>query len=137
MPNLLDLMTDDDKALVKTWAEQRQNPKHKQDIPTPLYICAQLGYYYGWDAVNDYRRGYSIGYEPVLDENDQPTNELRMVRYAFTLQEAVGLIEAARKVHYRLKLDEGKVFAANNASCQDIKNANRTIKEVSEFAKRL
>ena len=133
MPNLLDLMTEEDKALVKSWAEQRQNPKHKQDIPTPLYICAQLGYYYGWEAVNDYRRGYSIGYEP---DATNPTR-LRMVRYAFTLDEAVGLIEAARKVHYRLKLDEGKVFAANNASCQDLKNANRTIKEVSEFAKGL
>lgn len=137
MPNLLDLMTPEDRAIVQTWTEKRQNPQYKQDIPTPLYICAQLGYYYGWQAVMDYRRGYSIGYEPVVNKAGQPTGKLQKVRLAFTLEEAVGLIEAARKVHYRLKLDEGKVFAANNASCYDPKNANRTIKEVSDFARKL
>lgn len=137
MPNLLDLMTDEDKAAVQDMVAERTISKYKRDIPMPLFIAAQLGYYYGWDAVMDYRRGYSIGYEPILNKAGNPTGELRMVRYAFQLDEAVGLIEAARKVHYRLSLDDGKINAANNASCRDPKNANKTITEVADFAKRM
>lgn len=137
MPNLLDMMSEEDRQTVKGWAEKRQNPKYKQDIPTPLFIAAQLGYYYGWEAVNDYRRGYSIGYEYEKDKDGNPIGELKPTRYNFGLEEALGLIEAARKLHYNLKLTEGKVFAANTASCMDPKNANRTIKEVAEFAERV
>lgn len=137
MPNLLDLMTEEDRQAVKGWTKTRQNPAHKQDIPTPLFIAAQLGYYYGWGAVQDFRRGYSLGYEYAKDKDGNLTGELKLTRYKFDLEEAVGLIEAARKLHYNLKLTEGKVFAANNASCMDPKNANRVIKDVAEFAENI
>lgn len=133
MNNLMDLMKPEDRATMERWVEERKHPKHKQEIPIPFFICAQLGYYYGWQAVVDYRRGYSIGYE----EDGSLTGCLKKVRNAFELQDAVALIEAARKVHYLAKLDEGKITAANIASCQDRKNANTTIQQVQEFVNKL
>lgn len=135
MPNLLDLMTEEDRQTVKQWTAERKSPKYKQDIPVPLYICAQLGYYYGWNAVLDYRRGYSIGYEPELDEKEHPTGKLQMVRYAFELEDAVGLIKAAEKLHYRLALDNGRINAASNVSSQDKKYAKSNKDYVNTIAK--
>lgn len=125
MRNLLDLMTPEDRETVKKWAEEKKNPKHKTDIPAPLFICAQLGYYYGWGAVVDFKRGYHIGY-------DEKGN---IKRYAFGLEEAVGLIKAAEKVNYRIKLDEGKINAAANVSSHDKKYASRNKDYVNELAK--
>lgn len=136
MPSLLEIMTKEDQATVKRWAEERKHPKYKQDIPIPLFICAQLGYYYGWAAVMDYRRGYSIGYEPELDDNNLPTGHLKKVRLAFELEDAVGLIKAAEKLHYRLKLDEGRISAASIVSSQDRNYAKNNAAYVNQLSNR-
>lgn len=125
MPNLLDLMTPEDRETVKQWTVEKRNPKHKTDIPTPLFICAQLGYYYGWGAVVDFKRGYHIGYD----------KDGKIKRYTFSLEEAVGLIKAAEKVNYRIKLDEGKINAAANVSSHDKKYANNNKDYVNRIAK--
>lgn len=127
MPNLLDLMTDEDKAWVKQRTVERSQPKYKQDIPMPLFLCAQLGYYYGWEAVVDFRLGYHVGYDA----------KGQIKRYAFGLEDAVGLIEAARKVHYRLKMDEGRIHAANNLSTNDKKFAKANAEYVNQIAKKV
>lgn len=125
MASLYDIMTPEDRAKMEEWAKERLRPKYRQDIPTGLFLCAQLGYYYGWDAVVDFRRGYHIG---VKHDSGN------YVKIPFTYEEAVGLVEAAKKVHYRLKLDEGSIVAANNASCVDSKNANKKIEAVNKLA---
>lgn len=127
MPNLLDLMTPEDRETVKKWAEEKKNPRYKTDIPTPLFICAQLGYYYGWGAVVDYKRGYHVGY------NEK--GEIK--RYAFGLEEAVGLIKAAEKVNYRIKLDEGKINAAAHVSSYDKNYAKHNADYVNDIAKKV
>lgn len=124
MASLLDIMTPEDQAKMKQWAEDRLRPKYHQDIPTGLFLCAQLGYYYGWQAVVDFRRGYHIGMK----------NNGTFTKLSFSYEEANGLVEAAKKVHYRLKLDEGAIVAANNASCADSKNANKKIEAVNKIA---
>lgn len=113
MPNLLEMMSAEERQTMKKWAEERQNPKYKQDIPTPLYICAQLGYYYGWGAVVDYRRGYSV----VLDENGEYKAQ------EFGPELAIGLIKAAEKLHYRLGLDQSRLNSAAITSSHDQKYA--------------
>lgn len=88
--NLLDMMTEADRALVASWAEDRKHPRYKQDIPVPYYVCAQLGHYYGWQAVVDLRRGHHIGI----------TSKGERIRIPFSFEDAVALIEAAQKVEY-------------------------------------
>lgn len=127
MPNLLDMMTDDDRKLVKKWAAERKNPRYKPDIPMPFFLCAQLGYYYGWQAVVDYRRGYHVGYD----------SKGNIKRYSFGLEEASALIKAAEKVHYLLKMDEGRIHAATNVSSGDKKYAKANAEYVNQIAKNL
>lgn len=124
MPNLLDLMTEEDKATVKRWAEERKNPKYKTDIPHPYYTFAQLGYYYGWEAVVDARRGYHVG----VDKDG------KLVRLAFEYEDMVALIKAAEKVHYRLKLDEGHINAAKHFSTYDKEYSKKQAEYVNKIA---
>lgn len=88
--NLLDLMTDDDKNIIKRWTNERLHPKYPQDIPIPYYIMAELSHYFGWQAVVDLKRGYHTG----LTQNGEPE------RIRFTLDEANAMIKAAQKVRY-------------------------------------
>lgn len=134
MPSLLDLMTEDDKAWVSKLTAERLNPRYKQDVPMPFYVAAQLGYYYGWQAVMDFRRGYSVGYEPEVNERLIPTGRLKKVLLSFTLEDASALIKAAEKVHYSIKLDEGRINAATNVSSQDRKYAKKNAEYVNEIA---
>lgn len=127
MPNLMDLMTDEDRQTVKRWAEERKHPKYKTDIPHAYYTFAQLGYYYGWEAVVDARRGYHIG---VDDEG-------KITRLAFEYEDAVALIKAAEKVHYRLKLDEGDINAVKHFSSYDKQYNRKKCEYVNKLAEKV
>lgn len=124
MANLLDLMTEEDRQTVKKWAEEKRFTKHKIDIPVPYFICGQLGYYYGWGAVVDFRRGYHEGIKP----DGTPC------RLSFSLEDAVALIKAAEKVNYRIKLDEGRIHAASTVSSYDKRYANNNAEYVNTLA---
>lgn len=104
--NLLDMMTDGDRKIVRDWTHERLNPKYPQDIPIPYYTMAELGYYFGWQAVIDLKRGYHAG----INKKGEPD------RVRFTLEEASALIKAAQKVHYSLKTNPhtAKTKHANN-----------------------
>lgn len=93
MISLLDMMTNEDRTTVQQWAEMRKSPKYKQDIPIPYYTMAELGYYFGWQAVVDLKRGYHEG----INTKGEPE------QIQFTFEEACGLIKAADKVKYKLK----------------------------------
>lgn len=88
--NLLDMMSEDDKLIVQNWAVEKLRPKYPQDIPIPYYTLAELGRYFGWEAVVDLKRGYHIGIK-----QDGTAERVR-----FTFEEATALIKAAEKVEY-------------------------------------
>lgn len=88
--SLLSLMTDEDRAVVKRWTDERLHPKYPQDIPIPYYIMAELGHYFGWQAVVDLKRGYHGG----INQKGEPE------RIRFTLEQANALIKAAQKIKY-------------------------------------
>lgn len=123
MTNIFDLMSSEDRATMEKWAEQRKQSVHKRDIPSPLYIAGELGYYYGWGAVQDFMRGYTIGITP----GGAPE------RYAFPLEQAVGLIEAARKVHYRQALDQSRANAAYAVSSNDKKFSRKNASYINKL----
>lgn len=122
---LTDKLTPEDRALVKSWGEERRNSKYKRDIPPELYLIAQLGYYYGWQAVVDYRRNYHEG----IDDNGKPC------RLGFSYDDAVALVKAAEKVHYKIMLDSGRIDAANNVSSSDKKFSKHNADYVNRIAK--
>ena len=125
MPNLLDLMSPEDRETVAKWKVERQQTARAKEIPPGLLLCAKLGYYYGWEAVVDFRRGYHLG----LDDFGNWT------RLGFTPEDAEALVDAAERVHYRLKLHEGRINAANSVSSTDKDWANSNAAWVNRLAK--
>lgn len=124
MPNLLDLMSAEDRQTMKKWAAEKRDSKYKRDIPPELYLAGQLGHYYGWQAVVDYMRGYMEG----VDEDGRHT------KLAFSFEQAVALVKAAEKVRYRIILDEGRIYAANSISVYDKKFAKSNTEYVNNIA---
>jgi len=129
MRRLTDMMTPEDRALVKKWTDEQQNSPYKRDIPLSVYIAAQLGTYFGWQAVESFIRGYFTG----IDHAGRPE------RISFTSEDAVALIKGAKKVRYRQILDEGRIDAAmtnsvtNKSFCnQNAKIVNKIIKETNQ-----
>lgn len=90
--NLLDLMTEQDKATIKRWTNEKLHPKYPQDIPIPYYTLAELGHYFGWQAVVDLKRGYHTG----INQKGEPE------RVRFTFEEANAMIKAAQKFNYNI-----------------------------------
>lgn len=92
--SFLDKMPEEQRKLALERAERRmasQQAKKGLDVPPMFYMAAELGYYYGWDALMAFRRGYT---QTQMGEKEM-----------FTMQEATLLIEAAQKVWYK-KLSE-------------------------------
>lgn len=123
MADLFSTLSPEDQAKTKAWVKKRIESKYERDIPTGLYIAAELGYYYGWQAVVDYRRGYHEGISP----------EGKPIRHPFTMSEAVGFIEAAKKVHYRQMIDMNKANAAAHVSSHDPEYAKRNAEYVTRM----
>jgi hypothetical protein len=98
-------------------------------INPELYVLAELGYYYGWGAVEAFKRGW------IEDFREQ---DGRRLKCAFTLEEAVALCRAAQKVAYRKLLEEGDVMLRNRFVKGDrgnIATLNRNVKAIREKAK--
>ena len=125
MTDLFALLTPEEQAKTKAWVKRRETSEHEQEIPPKLFLAAQLGYYYGWQAVVDFRRGYHEG----LDSKGNKT------RIAFVYEEAVAFVEAARKVHYRQLLDNGKIQAATNVSSSSREYSDRNAEDVNNMAR--
>lgn len=109
MANLLDIMRPEDRQKVAKWARERRERAKRANIPSGLQLCAKLGYFYGWEAVVDFRRGYHLG----LDGHGH------WKRLRFSLEDAHALVNAAERLHYQLKLNEGRIHAANSVSAAD------------------
>jgi len=93
--NLLDLMPKEarDRALAR--AEKRL-AKRTGQISPEMYLVAEAGYYFGWEAIVAIKRGY-IEYT----DKDGTTKQSLL-----TLEEVSSLVDAARKVWYTKVLDQ-------------------------------
>lgn len=104
-------LNQEDKQIVDGWVEKATTSQYKRDIPYELYIKAQLGYFYGWQAIVAFARGYEIG----LDDNG------KYVRLPYTLEDAVADVKAAEKVHYRYAMENADFNAISSASIHNEK----------------
>ena len=127
MAGLLEQLSEEDKAKVRSWREQAQNPKHKTDIPYELYICAKLGFYYGWDAMLAFKLGYIMGYD----------DDMKQVKIPYTLDEAVADVRSAEKVNYRNMIDQSDFIASANISSRDRDWAKSAIQYSNKIRKEL
>lgn len=126
MADLFSLLSPEDQAKTKAWAQKRMEAKYKRDIPPNLYLAAQLGFYYGWQAVVDFRRGYHEG----IDEKGN------RVKIPFQFEEASAFVEAAEKVNYRQMLDQSRSTAAAQVSSNDPDYARQNAEYVNGIAEK-
>lgn len=99
MANLIDLISDDDRAKVARWKQERFSPKHETEVPPEIYTIAEMGYYFGWGAIEACLRGY---YDTVDASG-------RKVRAPLTAELMVALCKGAKKVWYRKILEDGEI----------------------------
>lgn len=106
MPNLLDKIRPEDRAKIDAAYERRMAKRADSDnkITNELYLLAELGYYYGWSAIQDVR-----------------TNQITYI-------EMFALVEAARKVWYTKLCEQARATLAANGSIM-AKNPTKAFKD--------
>lgn len=95
--SLLDLMSPEDRQKAIAKAEKRLERRKTQslDVSPEMFIVAELGYYFGWEAVVAIKRGFITTYD----------EKMNLKKSTFTLEEALALIEGAKKVWYSKVID--------------------------------
>lgn len=127
--NLLDLMPEADRKLALEKAEKRLARRSSKagSVSTELYIVAQLGYYYGWEAVLAIRRGYTTTHKM---EGGVSVTE----REPFYLDEAIALIEAADKVWYTKQVDIAHTGMIGNTFTTQAKTFSEAVQPFTDKA---
>lgn len=126
--SLLDLMSPEsrEKALKKAEKRLARRESSSNSVSPELYIIAELGYYYGWDAIMAVRRGYVLYLDEKMEEK----------KHVFTLQEAIALNEAAKKVWYSKLIEHGHASLVANTSVYSKNPAESFNKGVAPFEDR-
>lgn len=102
--SFLDKMPDAERKQAVERADKRlekQQSKRGLDVPPMFFMAAELGYYYGWEALMAFRRGY--------------TQNLEGEKELFTMQEATLLLEAAQKVWYKKLTEQAHAGVIGNS----------------------
>lgn len=112
MPNLLELMKPEDreKAVARFKKRMEGTEKYDNRVPTEMYLLAEFGYYFGWQAVKD------------IKDN------------LYTLEEVYPLLEGARKVWYSKLVEQARASQISTASVM-AKSPNQAFKKgIKPFA---
>lgn len=115
MANLIDLISKEDRTKVERWKQERFSPKYETDIPPEIFTIAEMGYYFGWGAVEACLRGY---YDSV-DASGNPT------RVPLTPELMVALCRGAQKVKYKKMLEEGEVEMSAHIASRSTKSPDK------------
>lgn len=118
-------LSEEDKQTVQGWAEKARKSEYKRDIPPELFLAAQLGYYYGWQARVAFARGYEIG----IDDDG------KFVKIPYTFEDAVADVKAANKVRYRMAIDNADLIASANISSHSKEYAQSAINWANKIRK--
>lgn len=91
--NLLEMMTPEEQEKMKDAYKKRMRGDgtyKKEKIPPLIYLLAEAGVYFGWQAIVDARRGYT---EATDDDGN-------LVKIPLTMEEFNGLVMAGKKFRY-------------------------------------
>lgn len=92
--NLLDIMTPEDRKIAeKSYADRMSgSQQYKRDSVSPIaFMLAELGCYYGWQAIVDAKRGFTEGNIPLtMEEINELTRAARKIKYSDIVNNARG-----------------------------------------------
>lgn len=103
---------------------ERQKSKQGLDVSPEIYTVAEFGYYFGWDGVIAIKRGYI---ETVGSDG-------KVVKEPFTLEEAMVLLEGARKVWYSKLIEQTHSGLVANSFKTSSKSFDNSIKPFTDKA---
>lgn len=86
---------DKQKAIAKGKKRMERSKTQTLDVSPEMFVIAELGYYFGWEAVVAIKRGFITTYD----------DKMNLKKSTFTLEEALALIEGAKKVWYSKVID--------------------------------
>lgn len=122
MPNLLDLMSEEDRVVaLKNYQERMSGStryRSNASMSPKIYLISELGYHYGWGAIEAVKRGY-------VAATDDKSNTKKI---PLTMEEVAVLVEGARKVWYGKVVDSARGSLAASASVMS-KNPSSTFKK--------
>lgn len=107
--NLLEMMTPEEQAKMRAAFQKRMagDGTYKKDkIPPLIYLLAEAGVYFGWQAIVDAKRGYT---EAKDDEGN-------LVKIPLTMEEFNGLVMAGRKFRYSDYINQARGTRAGVSS---------------------
>lgn len=107
--NLLDLMTPKEQEKMKAAFKKRMagDGTYKKDkIPPLVYLLAEAGVYFGWQAIVDAKRGYT----------EAKDDEGKLVKIPLTMEEFNGLVMAGRKFRYSDYINQARGTRAGVSS---------------------
>ena len=107
--NLLDLMTPKEQEKMKAAFQKRMagDGTYKKDkIPPLIYLLAEAGVYFGWQAIVDAKRGYT----------EAKDDEGKLVKIPLTMEEFNGLVMAGRKFRYSDYINQARGTRAGVSS---------------------
>lgn len=91
--NLLDQMTSEERDKMKEAFRKRMagdGTYKREKIPPQIYLLAEAGVYFGWQAIVDARRGYT-------EAQDDAGN---LIKIPLSMEEFNGLVMAGKKFRY-------------------------------------
>lgn len=107
--NLLEMMTPEEQSKMRDAYKKRMKGDgtyKKEKIPPMVYLLAEAGVYFGWQAIVDARRGYT-------EARDADGN---LVRIPLTIEEFNGLVMAAKKFKYSDYINQARGTRAGVSS---------------------
>lgn len=107
--NLLEMMTPEEQAKMRAAFQKRMagDGTYKKDkIPPLIYLLAEAGVYFGWQAIVDAKRGYT-------EARDEDGN---LVKILLTMEEFNGLVMAGRKFRYSDYINQARGTRAGVSS---------------------
>ncbi len=120
MPNLLDLMPDDErkKSLERAKKRMERNKARKgQDVSPEIFLVAKAGTYWGWKAIRDIRRGFTV--EPICDNRGKlvldKNGNVAYKAVTLSLDEVMLLLEGADKVRYSQQIEKIHAGVVSNS----------------------
>lgn len=112
MPNLLDLMTEDDRQKALESSRKRAASPNGKISPVVMQV-AKLGAYYGWEAIESVKRGY-------VEKDGE--------KIMLTMDEVSALVEASDKIWAQKCIDLAHCVQIGTASAM-AKNPKRVFDE--------
>lgn len=139
MPNLLDLLPEDErKRAIDNGRKrlERNKARKGRDVPPEIFLVSKAGKHFGWEAVKDIRRGFTV--DPVLDERGNlvldKNGSITYKANVLTLDEVQLLIDGADKVHYAHLVEQSHAGLVSNSFKLNAPSFETAIKPFAEKA---